>query len=71
MADGKINSSAAQTVLAEMYKTGGDPSQIIEAKSLIQMSDEGELEEIVEKVIKDNSRSAEDYKNGKSNALQF
>ncbi len=71
LADGKINSSAAQTVLKEMYKTGGDPSQIIETKGLIQMNDAGELESIVEEVIKDNAKSAEDYKNGKSNALQF
>ena len=32
VADGKINSSAAQTVLKEMYHTGGDPSQIIDEK---------------------------------------
>jgi len=71
LADGKINSSAAQTVLEEMYKTGGDPSQIIEAKGLMQISDEGELEKTVEEIIKNNSQSSEDYKNGKSNALQF
>lgn len=71
LADGKINSSAAQTVLKEMYETGGDPSQIIEAKGLIQMSDTGELEKIVEEIIKNNSQSVEDYKKGKSNALQF
>jgi len=71
LADGKINSSAAQTVLKEMYKTGGDPSQIIEAKGLVQMSDIGELEDVIEKVISDNSQSVEDYKKGKSNALQF
>jgi len=68
---GKINSSAAQTVLAEMYKTGGDPSQIIESKNLAQMSDRGELEGIVEKIISDNQQSVADYKKGKDNALKF
>lgn len=71
LADGKINSSAAQAVLEEMHKTGGDPSQIIETKGLVQMSDESELEEVIEKVVKNNSQSVEDYKNGKTNALQF
>ncbi|OGI16729.1 MAG: glutaminyl-tRNA synthase (glutamine-hydrolyzing) subunit B [Candidatus Moranbacteria bacterium RIFCSPHIGHO2_02_FULL_40_12b] len=71
VADGKINSSAAQTVLAEMYRTGGDPSHIIEEKNLSQMSDENELEVIIEKVIKNNPKSVADYKNGKSNALQY
>jgi aspartyl-tRNA(Asn)/glutamyl-tRNA(Gln) amidotransferase subunit B len=71
VADGKINSSAAQTVLAEMYKTGGDPSQIIEEKNLGQMDDENELANVVDKIISGNQKSAEDYKAGKSNALQF
>ncbi|HLN19059.1 MAG TPA: Asp-tRNA(Asn)/Glu-tRNA(Gln) amidotransferase subunit GatB [Patescibacteria group bacterium] len=71
LASGKINSSAAQTVLAQMYKTGGDPSQIIEAKNLGQVSDEKELEEIVEKIIAANKQSVDDYMKGKENALKF
>jgi aspartyl-tRNA(Asn)/glutamyl-tRNA(Gln) amidotransferase subunit B len=71
IASGKINSSAAQTVLEEMYKTGGDPSQIIKAKGLLQMDDKGELDKIVEKVLKNNEASVKDYQSGKSNALQF
>ena len=71
VADGKINSSAAQTVLQEMYRTGADPSHIIAEKNLGQMEDEGEVEKIIEKVIMDNAKSAEDYKSGKQNALQF
>jgi aspartyl-tRNA(Asn)/glutamyl-tRNA(Gln) amidotransferase subunit B len=71
VADGKIGSSAAQTVLEEMYKTGGDPSQIIETKNLLQVSDEGVLAEIVEAVLVKNEKSVADYKAGKQNALQF
>lgn len=71
IADGKINSSAAQIVLREMYKTGGDPSRIIEEKNLAQVSDAGELEKIVDEIISKNQKSVEDYKKGKSNALQF
>lgn len=71
VADGKINSSAAQTVLKEMYHTGGDPSQIIEDKNLAQMEDAEELEAVVQKVIDNNEKSVQDYKSGKQNALQF
>jgi len=67
----KINSSAAQTVLSEMYKTGGDPSQIIEEKNLAQMSDEGELENKVDEILAENQKSVSDYKTGKENALKF
>ncbi len=70
-ADGKINSSAAQIVLEEMYKTGGDPSYIVEEKNLLQVSDIKELEKIIIKVIDKNQQSVEDYKKGKTNVLQF
>jgi aspartyl-tRNA(Asn)/glutamyl-tRNA(Gln) amidotransferase subunit B len=71
VATGKINSSAAQTVLEEMYQNGGDPSQIIEEKGLVQLDDKAELEKIVKGVIEKNKKSAEDYRSGKENALQF
>lgn len=71
VADGKINSSAAQTVLKEMYHTGGDPSQIIEEKNLGQMEDASALEAIVDKVLANNQKSIDDYRAGKDNALKF
>jgi aspartyl-tRNA(Asn)/glutamyl-tRNA(Gln) amidotransferase subunit B len=71
VACGKINSSAAQTVLHEMYKTGGDPSQIIEEKNLSQMSDTGELGRAIDEVLAKNEKSVEDFRSGKENALKF
>ena len=71
VADGKINSSAAQTVLLEMYQTGGDPSQIIEQKNLMQVSDSSELEGVVDAVLVVNQKSVEDFKAGKENAIKF
>jgi len=68
---GDISSSGAQEILKEMFRTGGDPSQIVESKNLKQMSDAGELEKIVENVIKNNPQPVEDYKKGKATALQF
>lgn len=71
VADGKINSSAAQTVLLEMYKTGADPTHVIDEKNLKQMDDENELSQIIDEVIAKNEPSVNDYKNGKQNALQY
>lgn len=68
---GKVSSSGAQTLLKEMFMTGGDPSQIIEAKDLAQTSDVGELEGIVKKILDENPKPVEDYKKGNVNALQF
>jgi len=68
---GDISSSGAQEVLKEMFRVGGDPSQIIESKNLKQVSNVGELETIIDKVIKNNPQPVEDYKKGKNTALQF
>ncbi len=71
LASGEINSSAAQTVLLEMYETGGDPSQIISEKNLGQMNDDSEIEKAVEEVLDKNEKSVADFKAGKENALKF
>ena len=65
---GEISSSAADVVLREMQKTGGDPSQIIGEKDLRQTSD---LDNIIQKVIKNNPKPVQDYQAGKQEALKF
>lgn len=67
----KISSKIAKIVLEEMYKTGGDPSQIVKEKGLILIDSEVELEEIIQEVLSRNEKTAEDYKKGKKNVLQF
>ena len=72
VADGTINSSAAQTVLHDMYYGDeDDPSRIIEAKNLAQESDEGALEKHVDDVLAANAQSVTDYKAGKENAIKY
>ncbi len=69
--EGKISSKGAKMVLEEMFKKGGDPSQIIEEKGLIQVTDEVEIEKVVKEIISKNQKAVEDYKKGKETALQF
>lgn len=68
---GEISSSAAQTVLAEMFATGATPEQVIREKDLAQMSGEGILDEIVGEVIGSNQSAVEDFKKGKEAPLKF
>jgi aspartyl-tRNA(Asn)/glutamyl-tRNA(Gln) amidotransferase subunit B len=74
VADGKINSSAAQTVLLEMYNSSdGDtnPSHIIDRLNLGQVNDTEALEKITDAVLAANEKSVVDYRAGKENALKF
>lgn len=69
--ENKINNNAGKKVLREMFETGKKPLDIIKEKGLIQISDTGEIEKIVDKIISENPQSIEDYKNGKDRALGF
>ena len=68
---GTISGSIAKKVFEEMVKTGKEPEKIVEEKGLVQISDEGAIKEVVDKIIAANPQSVEDYKNGKDRALGF
>jgi len=69
--DGTLSSKMAKKVFAELIEKGGDPEKIIKEKGLVQISDEGQLTEIVTKILDANEQSVEDFKNGKDRALGF
>ncbi len=71
IAEGKISSKMAKEILSIMFKTGADPSHIIEDRGLIQLSNEGELKKIIKDVLAKNQKAVEDYKKGKMNSFQF
>ena len=52
-------------------ESGADVDSVIEEKSLAQVSDVSALEELAKKVISENEKSVQDYKNGKTNALGY
>lgn len=68
---GTISNTIAKEVFSEMIDTGKEPKAIVEEKKLVQISDEGQISEILDKVIASNPNAIEDYKKGKKNALAF
>jgi len=68
---GIISSKIAKQVFAELVEQGGDPEKIVKEKGLVQISDEGQLREIIGKVLDENEQSVSDFKNGKGKALGF
>ncbi|UOQ44075.1 Asp-tRNA(Asn)/Glu-tRNA(Gln) amidotransferase subunit GatB [Halobacillus salinarum] len=69
--DGTISSKIAKKVFSDLVEKGGDPEKIVKDKGLVQISDEGQLTEIITKILDQNEQSIEDYKNGKDRALGF
>ena len=68
---GTISGSIAKKVFEEMVSTGKDAEKIVEEKGLVQISDEGAIKEVVDRIIAANPQSIVDYKAGKDRALGF
>src|SRR5699024_12159546 len=69
--DGTISSKIAKKVFVELVENGTDPEKYVKEKGLVQISDEGQLREIVDKVLDENEQSVADFKDGKGRALGF
>ena len=68
---GTISSKIAKDVLNKMFETPETPSTIIEKNGWVQISDEGAIKEVVERIIETNPQSVADFKGGKDKALGF
>ncbi|OHA08263.1 MAG: glutaminyl-tRNA synthase (glutamine-hydrolyzing) subunit B [Candidatus Sungbacteria bacterium RIFCSPLOWO2_01_FULL_60_25] len=71
LAEEKISSKTAKTVLAAMFASGEDPSDVIEREHLWQVSDDGALGTVVDTVLAANEKAIADFRAGKQSALQF
>jgi len=68
---GQINSSAGQTILNELLKTGGEPKQIMLKLGLKQIDDKAALEKTIKKIIAKKPNQVAQYKSGKTNVIQY
>jgi aspartyl-tRNA(Asn)/glutamyl-tRNA(Gln) amidotransferase subunit B len=61
---GQISATSAVTIFEKMTESEDGPDKIAEKLNLIQKSDAGELEKIVDEVIAANAQAVEDAKSG-------
>ncbi len=61
---GTVSATAANTILESMVTTGKAPAILAEELNLIQKSDAGELEGIVDQVLAENAQAVEDVVSG-------
>jgi aspartyl-tRNA(Asn)/glutamyl-tRNA(Gln) amidotransferase subunit B len=69
LAAGTVSATAAKDVLAEMFSSEAAPATIVERKGLAQISDSGELEAVVARVVAANPDLAEKFRSGKRGVL--
>ncbi|MDP6778756.1 MAG: Asp-tRNA(Asn)/Glu-tRNA(Gln) amidotransferase subunit GatB [Candidatus Latescibacteria bacterium] len=68
---GTISTSIGRTVFAEMAESGDAPEVIVEREGLVQISDEGALEDLVEMVVAEHPSEADRYRGGDRKLLGF
>jgi len=64
-----ISSAGAKAALAEAFQTGAPIEEIVEAKGLRQVSDEGALDAVIDEVIAENPGPADQFRKGKEGAI--
>ena len=70
--EGVISGSIAKTVVFQaIMDTRGDPDDIIKEKGLVQVSDTGAIEKVIDAVIAANPKQLEQYRSGKDKLFGF
>ena len=69
--EGKISGKIGKDVLDVMAESGKAPAAVIEEQGLVQISDTGELEGVVDGILADHPDDVADYRGGKTKLLGF
>jgi len=69
--DGTISGKIAKTVFAAMTEDSSNVDQIIESRGLKQVTDSGEIEQLIEEVIANNPDQVQQYRGGKEQVFGF
>jgi aspartyl-tRNA(Asn)/glutamyl-tRNA(Gln) amidotransferase subunit B len=69
--EGTISGKIAKDVFEEMYRTGERPGKIVKDKGWVQILDEAEIAQAIERVIKASPKQVGDYQQGKEKIFGF
>jgi aspartyl-tRNA(Asn)/glutamyl-tRNA(Gln) amidotransferase subunit B len=68
---GTISGKIAKTVFDEMWKSGKEPAVIVEEQGLVQVSDSGAIEAIIDEILAHEAGQVEEYRSGKDKLFGF
>jgi aspartyl-tRNA(Asn)/glutamyl-tRNA(Gln) amidotransferase subunit B len=71
VAEERISGSQAKDVLEKSFTSGQQPAEIVQAQGIAQISDQGELERIIDEVIADSPKAVEDFQRGKESSVTW
>ena len=68
---GAISGKIAKTVFDEMWRSGKEPEVIVGEQGLLQVSDSGKIEAIIDEILAANQDQVEEYRGGKEKVFGF
>ena len=68
---GTISGKIAKTVFDEMWQSDKAPEAIVEEKGLVQVSDTGAIEKIIDEIMAANMGQVEEFRGGKEKVFGF
>ena len=71
ISEDKISGKQGKDVLVEMFASGKTAAAIVEGRGLVQLSDTGEIDTIIDQVIAANPQQLEQYRAGKETLFGF
>jgi aspartyl-tRNA(Asn)/glutamyl-tRNA(Gln) amidotransferase subunit B len=69
--EGTISGKQGKDVLVEMFASGKKAAKIVEERGLVQVSDTGEIDQVIDEVIAANAKQLEQYRAGKETLFGF
>jgi aspartyl-tRNA(Asn)/glutamyl-tRNA(Gln) amidotransferase subunit B len=69
--EGKISGKQGKDVLVEMFATGKSAAAIVAERGLVQVSDTGEIDRVIDEVLAANPNQLEQYRAGKEGLFGF
>lgn len=69
--EGKISGKQGKDVLVEMFASGKGAAAIVQQRGLVQLSDAGEIDSIIDQVLASNAEQVAQYRSGKETLFGF
>ncbi len=69
--EGTISGKIAKDVFPAMLSEDKNPEEIVKEKNLVQISDTGEIEKIIEEILNKNQSQVQEYIEGKDKVFGF
>ncbi len=71
IADGRINMKIGKQIFPELMYHGLNPESYVQEKGLVQISDQDELDSLVNQILKENPEEVKAYQEGKKKLMSF